>query len=303
MYVPMKTILDDANAHNYACIAANCINFEQIRGIIDAAIEKNSPIIINIGPGQLTNRGDGEIFANIIKTLAGRTHIPVAFNYDHGRSYETIAQVFRYGFSSAMIDASSYPLEENIRITKEIVRLCHTAGVTVEAELGHVGQAADGDGKTSDLYTNPDEAKYFVEQTGVDALAVAVGTAHGKYPAGYVPHIDFDRLTLLKKTLQMPLVLHGGSNSGDENIRHAVECGINKINVWTDSANACRDAMAAALKENPELNYVDLMEIMENAIKQNISHYIDLAGSAGMADHFSYKTERKEKVKDTVNHE
>jgi fructose-bisphosphate aldolase class II len=209
MYVAMKTILEDANKNNYAVVAANAINFELIRGIIDAAVEANAPIVINIGPGQLAKRGDAEIFTNIIKTLATRTHIPVAFNYDHGRDYRGATEVFRAGFSSIMIDASEYPLEENIARTKEIVKLGNPNQVTVEAELGHVGQAVSGDGTQIDLYTNPDDATYFVKQTGIDALAVTVGTAHGKYPAGFEPKLDFDRLSLLKEKLKMPLVLHG----------------------------------------------------------------------------------------------
>lgn len=291
MYVSMKTILDDAYKNNYAVVAANAINFELIRGIIDAAIESNAPIVINIGPGQLANHGDAEIFTNIIKTLAQRTHIPVAFNYDHGKDFTGVSEVFRAGFSSIMIDASEYPLEENIARTKEVVKLCKPNKVTVEAELGHVGQAAAGDGTHIDLYTNPDDAQYFVEQTGIDTLAVAVGTAHGKYPAGFEPKLDFERLTLLKERLKMPLVLHGGSNSGDSNIRKAVACGINKLNVWTDTAVSCREALAQALQKNSGIDFVELMNIMEKAVKDNIAHYISLTGSAGKADNFIYKNE------------
>ncbi len=286
MYVPMKLILEDAHRNNYAVVAANAINFELIRGIINAAISENSPIIINIGPGQLAKHGDAEIFASIVKSFACRTHIPIAFNYDHGKDMVGITEVFRAGFSSIMIDASAYSLEENIARTKEVVRLCHPHNVTVEAELGQVGVAETGDGAKADLYTNPDEASYFVEQTGIDALAVAVGTAHGKYPAGLEPKLDFDRLTVLKERLQMPLVLHGGSSSGDDNIRKAVACGINKLNVWTDSAVACRDALSRALLENGEIDFIQLMGIMEDAVRENITHYIRLVGSSGKADNF-----------------
>ena len=178
-----------------------------------------------------------------------------------------------------MIDASSFPFEENVHRTSTIVKLAHPHNICVEAELGHVGQAADGDNSKADLYTDPEQAKKFVELTGVDALAVAVGTAHGSYPKGYVPKLDFERLTLLKKTLDMPLVLHGGSGSGEENIRKAVACGINKINVCTDAFNVAQKAMVDRMAENPKADYLDLCMTAEAAMKEFVKNYIRVIGS------------------------
>jgi len=283
MYVPMKVLLDDANKNNYAVIAANGINLEMARAIISAAAEENAPIIVNIGQGQMTKHADGELMSCLIRMLAERVKTPVALNLDHGRDYERITYAFRHGFSSLMIDASKYPLEENIRITKEIVRLAHSQGVTVEAELGHVGSATAGDQDKYDLYTDPLEAKRFVEETNVDALAVAIGTAHGNYPGGLEPKIDFDRLKAIKDMVQIPLVLHGGSGSGDDNIKKAVEYGINKINVFTDASNACKKGMAEALQKNPNADFMSIMMSAEKECKEIIKHFIRLAGSSGKA--------------------
>ena len=157
--------------------------------------------------------------------------------------------------------------------------LWHIKKEFVEGELGHVGQAGDGDNSKVDLYTNVEQAVQYVKDTGVDALAVAIGTAHGNYPKGYVPVLDFDRLAELKAALKMPLVLHGGSGSGEENIRKAVAGGINKINVCTDAFHAAEDAMKAAWEENPGLNYMQIMMVAEQAIKKFVKDYIRVIGS------------------------
>ena len=282
MYVSMKTLLDKANAENYAVVAANVINFETARAAINAAEEENAPIIINHAHGHIMNYVRGEYIAPIIRKMAEESKVPVALNLDHGRDFAMVANVIQWRFSSVMIDASTRSLEENIAITKEVVKLAHSLGVTVEAEIGHVGQGNEYVEKDpSKLYTDPKEAKYFVEQTGVDALAVAVGTAHGEYKG--TPKIDFERLMLLKETLKMPLVLHGGSGTGDENLKKAVECGINKVNIFTDSIVASRDEVLRILLENPKTNYMELLAAGEKAMKETLKHYIRLFGSSNKA--------------------
>ena len=160
-----------------------------------------------------------------------------------------------------------------------VVDLAHAKGISVEAELGHVGQAADGDGRTADMYTNVEQAVQFVKETGCDALAVAIGTAHGKYPDGYVPVLDFNRLAELKAALKMPRVLHGGSGSGEENIRKAVAGGINKINVCTDAFHAAELAMKAKWEEEPNTDYLNICMVAEKAVKEFVRDYIRLIGS------------------------
>ena len=279
MYVSMTDILQDAHKNNYAVMAVNSINMEMARAVISAAEEERSPIIVNIGMGQMKKHAHANVMVPLIKKLAEEAKVPVALNHDHGQDLDFIIKCIQDGFSSVMIDASSFPFEENVHRTSTIVKLAHPHNICVEAELGHVGQAAEGDNSTADLYTDPEQAKKFVELTGVDALAVAVGTAHGSYPKGYVPKLDFERLALLKKTLDMPLVLHGGSGSGEENIRKAVACGINKINVCTDVFKVAQQAMVDRMAENPKTDYLDLCMTAEVAMKEYVKNYIRVIGS------------------------
>lgn len=279
MYVSMKDILEHANKHNYAVMAVNSVNMEMARAVIEAAEEEHSPIIVNIGVGQMAKLAHPTEMVPMIKELAERANVPVALNLDHGQKFEDMVDAIKRGFSSVMIDASSYPYEENVKRTSTICALAHAKNICVEGELGHVGQAADGDNSKGDLYTNVEQAVQYVKDTGVDALAVAIGTAHGNYPKGYVPVLDFERLAELKKALNMPLVLHGGSGSGEENIRKAVAGGINKINVCTDAFHAAEDAMKAAWEEKPGLNYLEIMMVAEAAIKKFVKDYIRVIGS------------------------
>ena len=279
MYANMKYILDAANRDNYAVMAINCINMEMARAAIEAAEEEHSPIIVQFGVGQMTKLAHPSEMVPMIKAMAERASVPVCLNLDHGPSLEAVVNAIHWGFSNVMLDASSLPFEENVRRSRMVADLAHAKGISVEAELGHVGQAADGDDNRNDLYTNVEQAKEFVERTGVDALAVAIGTAHGNYPKGYVPVLDFERLAELKAALKMPLVLHGGSGSGEENIRKAVAGGINKINVCTDAFHAAEDAMKAKWAEAPGTDYLNIMMVAEAAIKKFVKDYILLIGS------------------------
>lgn len=281
MLVSMKAILDHANAHGYAVMAMNSINIEMARAGIEAAAEEASPIIIQMGPGQIAKHAHLDEMVPVVSELAAKAPVPVALNLDHGSKLEDEVRAIQAGFTSVMIDASSLPYEENIQKTQTIVALAHPAGVTVEAELGHVGQAADGDGRTDDMYTNVKQAVDFVERTGCDALAVAIGTAHGKYPEGFVPKLDFGRLAELKAALKMPLVLHGGSGSGEENLKRAVAGGINKINVCTDAFQAAKEGMLALLEENPAADFMALQVAAEAAVKSFAKDYMRTIGSAG----------------------
>ncbi len=281
MYVSMKEMLLHAHENNYAVMAINCVNMEQARAIIMAAEEECAPVILNVSPRQMKTHATPEVLAPMVRGLAETVKVPVALNLDHGQEYDDVVRVIKAGFSSVMIDASAFDYEENVRRTKLIASIAHESGVSVEAELGHVGTAVEGDNGKLDLYTNPEQAKDFVERTGADCLAVAIGTAHGSYPKNMIPKLDFDRLKELKDILQMPLVLHGGSGAGEENIRKAVELGINKINVCTDLFKYGRQAMVDAAKENPNIDYMDFQIAGEKAMKQFIKDYMRVIGSSG----------------------
>lgn len=279
MLVSMKSILEDASKHYYGVMAMNSINIEMARAGIEAAAEKNSPIIIQFGPGQMKNHAHKEEMIPLIKEIAGRVKVPVALNLDHGMEFSVIAECINEGFTNVMFDGSSLSYEENIQKTEMICSLAHSVGCSVEAELGHVGQALNEDDANADLYTHPEQALEFVQRTGVDALAVAIGTAHGNYPKGKTPKLDFERLDLLKKTLKMPLVLHGGSGCGEENLKKAVSLGINKINVATDAFTVAKKAMMAELEKDENTDYMHLCMAVEASVKQFVKDYIEVIGS------------------------
>lgn len=281
----MKSILDDANKHSYGVMAMNSINIEMIRGGILGAAEVNSPIIIQCGPGQMAKHAHIEEIIPLVHNLAKRVHVPVALNLDHGSKFDDIANAINAGFTNVMFDGSSMPYDDNVQITELITSLAHATGVSVEAELGHVGQANDEDDLNFDYYTDPEVAADFVEKTSVDILAVAIGTAHGSYPKGKVPKLDFERLKKIKDVVQIPLVLHGGSGAGEENLKKAVEFGINKINVATDAFNVAKNAFLEASQNDPDLDYLALSAYVENEIKEFVKDFASIVGSAGRYDY------------------
>lgn len=281
MLVSMTGILEDADDNNYAVMACNCCNMENVEAVVAAASSKRSAAIINISPRQFHLHADLDAMVPMIVSLASAAPVPIALNLDHGKEYDDIATALNKGFTSIMFDGSALTYEANLAITKQISAMAHNQGCACEGELGHVGQASAGDGEKVDYFTDVDLAVQFVKETNVDALAVAIGTAHGKYPAGFIPKLDFARLKELKSALRMPLVLHGGSGSGEENIRKAVDCGINKINVCTDVFAVGRDSVARALGENPSMDWLDLMSGAQRDMQAYIESYMDLIGSSG----------------------
>ena len=281
MYVSMKNMLADANANGYAVMAINCFNIETVRSCIKAAELEDSPIIINIFRDHLIKHCDSELITPVVKTLALRTQVNVALNFDHGQEREYLIKAINDGFSSVMVDASRFDLENNIRVTKEITSYAHARGVSVEGEIGCLGASENGDFTQDTMYTDPIQARTFVERTGIDALAVSIGTSHGNYPDGMVPEFDFDRLKEIKNLTRVPLVLHGGSGSGRDNIEKSVKFGINKINVGCDFMNANRDATAGILKKDPNINYFDLISAVEKQSIELVRYYIGLSGSRG----------------------
>lgn len=280
MYVSMKDILQHAHENNYAVMAMNSINMEMVKAGIKAAEEEYSPLIINLGQGQMANHASLNIMLPMIKNLAKNARVPIALNLDHGTKLEVEVDCINNGFSSVMFDGSSLSFEENVKRTKIIVALAHSKNICVEAELGHVGQANNQDDSKVDLYTDVNLAKEFVKQTNVDCLAVAIGTAHGLYPKGYVPKLDLNRLKELKNNLNMPLVLHGGSGLGEENIKLAIKYGINKINVCSDAFDIAKKTILTEVKNNPNIDYLNICIKVENSIKEFVKNYMRLIGSS-----------------------
>lgn len=234
MLISGKEILSVANQHGFAVPAFNAGSGQLLEAVMQACEELQSPVMIAIHPDELSFLTDS--FVDQVKYYANHTKLPVCIHLDHGASYEQVIHAIQLGFTSVMIDASHLPYEENVAITQKVVAAAHPVGVSVEAELGTIGDTGNSieGGVTEVIYTDPDVAQDFVERTGTDSLAVAIGTAHGIYPKNIKPHLRHDILEEITKKVSIPLVLHGGSSNPDEEIAKAVKMGINKINISSD---------------------------------------------------------------------
>ena len=243
-FLTLAEILQPCVGQDWAVGAYDTCNLEITQAIVDAAEADQAPVIIMIYPHH-SPQTEWQTLVRLIEAEVERTRIRAALVLDHAKTLEQIACALQLGFSGVMIDASVKPLERNIELTRHAVELAHANGVSVEAELGHVGQGQDdiSTDEQQERLTRVDEAKRFVRETGVDALAVSIGTLHGLYRGK--PKLDFDRLSQLRSACPIPLVLHGGSDTPDQDIRRAIELGIDKINIWTD----VRIPFLQALKE------------------------------------------------------
>ena len=248
--ITTKQILKQAQEGNYAIGAFNVENMEMVMAVISAAEEMNAPVIMQTTPSTVKYAGLDCFLANA-KVAASNAKVPVVMHLDHGSSFELAAQALRAGYTSIMIDGSHNDFESNIEISKAVVDMCKPSGVAVEAELGKVGGKEDDlDGGDGDLYTDPLEAKEFVERTGVDSLAIAIGTAHGMYKGE--PKLDLERLSEIRKVVSVPLVLHGGSGIPDWKVQEAIKRGICKVNYATELRIAYTHGVNTYLKENPD---------------------------------------------------
>lgn len=244
--VPMTEMLKGARAKKCAIGGFMIWNYDSARAIADTAQKLGLPVIYIIGEGEAVSMGGFKNVVRIAESVAQTVDIPVALHADHFRSYDAIVQAIAAGYSSVMIDASRFPIEENIRLTKEVVKVAHAAGVSVEAELGRLpGNEGDEDVTVAESFqTDADEAAYFTEQTGIDALAVSIGTMHGAYPKDFKPEINIPRLAEIEKKVTIPLVMHGGSGTPQDKIAEAVNHGIAKINIATDLVTAAAKRIA-----------------------------------------------------------
>lgn len=249
-YVTSKQMLLDAQAGGYAVGAFNAENMEMVKAIIAAAEELKAPVMIQTTGGTIKYGSEGT-YAAIVRAEAEKASVPVCLHLDHGPSMEMAVRCLRAGYSSVMIDSSKLPFEENIAISSLVASMAAAVGVPCEAELGKVGGKEDdtvSDGK--DIYTDPQEAKEFAERTGITSLAVGIGTAHGFYKG--TPVLDVDRLSEIRKVVDIPLVLHGASGLTDEQVMECVKRGICKVNFATELRKAYTDAVRAFLAENPD---------------------------------------------------
>jgi fructose-bisphosphate aldolase, class II len=277
-----KAILDVANQHSFAVPAFNISDWAMFRGIVEISEETNAPLIIGIHPDEVRHIGR-EMITGIIER-SHNSSIPIAIHWDHGATYEQILQAIQYGFTSVMIDGSLKPFAENLALTKKVTDSAHVLGVSVEGELGTIGgnDSYAEAGAAEIIYTDPDDAVTFVEQTGVDSLAIAIGTFHGFYPAHLKPELKLDLLKEIKSRVQIPLVLHGGSGNPDDEIREAARIGINKINISTDIKVAYHDKMREVLGNDPRTREPNAIQpACVQAMKAVAARKIDLFGATG----------------------
>lgn len=282
-FLTLAEILQPCIGQGWAVGAYDTCNLEITQAIVDAAAADQAPAIIMIYPHH-TPQEAWPTLVRLIEAEVERTRIPAALVLDHAKTLDQIQCALELGFSGVMIDASLKPLDENIELTRRAVELAHAKGVSVEAELGHVGQGEEvlTEDEQQAHFTRVDEAERFIKETRVDALAVSIGTLHGLYRG--IPKLDFDRLSQLRAVSQIPLVLHGGSDTPDQDLRRAIESGIDKINIWTDVRLPYLRALRDKLKEPVgKLEVPEVLGVARLAATDVIREKNRLLGSAGKA--------------------
>ncbi len=286
MLVNMNDVLRPAKANKYAVGLFNAVNLELARGIIAAAESTRSPVIMGTAE-VLLPYGPLEEVSYYLVPMAKRASVPIVVHLDHGLSYDTCVKALKLGFTSVMYDCSTDTYEENVRKVKEMADIAHSYGATIEGELGHVGDnegSAEGSSHLADpseFFTDPKLAKDFVDRTGVDALAIAVGNAHGAYKLP--PKLDFERIRTIASTVDVPLVLHGGSGLTDDDFKQAIKEGISKVNIFTDINVA---AVKAEFRKFSSMDkgLIDLIPAAVEAVKQETMKKLQLFSSDGKAD-------------------
>lgn len=274
MLMNMRDLLAVANANYFAVPAFNTSSNMILKGIMEASEEKQAPVIIAIHPDELSF-----VRTSFVKSVIEEAHkasVPVCIHLDHGATIDQVMEAIQCGFTSVMIDASTHSLEDNIAICKKVVELAHAVNVSVEGELGTIGttgpEAEAGAEKI--IYTNPNDAVTFVEATGVDCLAIAIGTSHGIYPKDKKPELELNLLKEIKSKVNIPLVLHGGSANKDSEIAQSVKLGINKINISSDIKDAfykkCREVLADTVLREPNSIYPPCIKAMKEVAYQKI---------------------------------
>lgn len=269
--VKMKDLLRRAEEKNIGCGAFSVGNMEMVRGAIRAAEELDTPIILQIAEVRLKN-SPLHLMGPMMVQAAKEAKVDVAVHLDHGLTFETVDKALELGFTSVMLDASTLPFEENIARVKAVVEKVRKYGATVEAELGLVGGSEDGSCDHGIRCTDPDDAVVYARETGIDALAVAIGNAHGNYPVA--PTLAFDVLEKIHEKVDIPLVLHGGSGITDKDFQRAISLGIRKVNIATASFNSLTAHVEKYMESTDKHNFFDLNEAMVQGTYENVKRHI-----------------------------
>lgn len=284
MLYNMKELLTIAKENKFAVPAFNIGSLEILRAVMEVAEETNSPVILEIHPLEIEYLTDP--FVLTVKEYAHKSKVPVVIHMDHGSNIYDVMRSIKNGYTSVMIDASNLPYEENVALTKQVVELAHKVNVSVEAEIGTIGAMNyETEGVDNVLYTDPKQAKDFVKRTGIDCLAVAIGTAHGLYPKNFTPKLNLELLKILNKEVNIPLVLHGGSGNPDEEVTASVSLGVSKVNISSDVKSVFFKKCHELLNENPnQYEPCDLFPKCIDEAKKVIYHKLNVLNTIGKAN-------------------
>lgn len=284
MLYNMKELLTIAKENKFAVPAFNIGSLEILRAVMEVAEETNSPVILEIHPLEIEYLTDP--FVLTVKEYAHKSKVPVVIHMDHGSNIYDVMRSIKNGYTSVMIDASNLPYEENVALTKQVVELAHKVNVSVEAEIGTIGAMNyETEGVDNVLYTDPEQAKDFVKRTGIDCLAVAIGSAHGLYPKNFTPKLNLELLKILNKEVNIPLVLHGGSGNPDEEVTASVSLGVSKVNISSDVKSVFFKKCHELLNENPnQYEPCDLFPKCIDEAKKVIYHKLNVLNTIGKAN-------------------
>nr|EAH3838621.1 ketose-bisphosphate aldolase [Listeria monocytogenes] len=282
----MKDLLAVGKEHQFAVPAFNICSFDMLKAIMEEVEANNAPVILEIHPDEIEYLGDN--FVATVREYAYRSKVPVVIHMDHGGTIKDVMRAIRNGYTSVMIDASRASYEENVALTTQVVELAHKVGVSVEAELGTIGNNGSAEGGADTIiYTDPDQAEDFVSRTGIDTLAVAIGTAHGLYPKDKKPELNMPLLKELNKRLDIPFVLHGGSGNPDKEVSESVQYGVRKVNLSSDLKSVFFEEVRRVLVDNPAMYEPNQVYPSANEkVKDVVRHKLDILNTTGQADKY-----------------
>jgi len=284
MLYTMKDLLKVAKENQFAVPAFNICSYDMMKAIMEEVEAQNAPVILEIHPDEIAYLNDE--FVAAAKDYAHNSKVPVVIHMDHGGSVKDVMRAIRNGYTSVMIDASTQTFEDNMSLTKEVVKLAHDVNVSVEAELGTIGNNGSAEGGSANIiYTDPNQAEEFVKETGIDTLAVAIGTAHGLYPKDMTPKLNIELLKELNERIDIPFVLHGGSGNPDSEVSEAVKYGVAKVNLSSDLKSVFFDALREVLTKNPKIYEPgDVFPEANDKVKEVVKHKLHVLNTIGKAE-------------------
>ncbi|MEG1502731.1 MAG: ketose-bisphosphate aldolase [Enterococcus sp.] len=284
MLYTMKDLLKVAKENKFAVPAFNICSYDMLKAIMEEVEEQNAPVILEIHPDEIAYLNDE--FVASVREYAHNSKVPVVIHMDHGGTIKDVMRAVRNGYTSVMIDASVQSYEDNLAITKEVVELAHNVNVSVEAELGTIGNNGSAEGGSANIiYTDPDQAEDFVKETGIDTLAVAIGTAHGLYPKDLTPKLNIELLKELNQRIDIPFVLHGGSGNPDTEVSEAVKYGVAKVNLSSDLKSVFFDALREILADDPSMFEPNAVYPKANdKVKEVVKHKLGVLNTIGKAE-------------------